>query len=183
MKSILIIYKSKTGFTQKYVDWIVEEVPCNAVTLEKVKANEINNHDIIIYGAGMHAGHIDGLNKFRKLVGPYHKKVIVFATGAAPYTEEIVSKAKEINLINNDADVEFYYFQSGINYERMGTVDKTIMKIYSKILELKSGKTELEEGTRAAILTSYDHSDKEFIRPLTTSLKELLRENNRIEVE
>ena len=35
MKSALIIYKSKTGFTKKYVDWILEDVKCSVTTLEK----------------------------------------------------------------------------------------------------------------------------------------------------
>lgn len=173
MKSVLLVYKSKTGFTKKYVDWIVEEITCETLPLDKLKANTINNYDIIIYGAGMHAGHISGLKEFKKMVDVKNKKVIVFATGGAPYTEEIFAKIKENNCAEMDA-AAFFYFESGINYERMGAVDKTIMSIYIKILDAKTNKSELEEGTSSAIVHSYDHSNKDYIQPLTTYVRELL---------
>lgn len=63
MKSALIIYKSKTGFTKKYADWIHEDVTCSITTLNRVKKEDIDNNDIILYGAGVHAGLISGLKK------------------------------------------------------------------------------------------------------------------------
>jgi menaquinone-dependent protoporphyrinogen IX oxidase len=174
MKSILLVYKSKTGFTKKYVDWIVEEFPCETIPLDKLKANAINNYDIIIYGAGMHAGHIFGLKEFKKMVDFTNKKIIVFATGGAPYTEEITAKIKKNNFTDIDAATAFFYFESGINYERMGVVDKTMMSIFTKVLDAKTNKSDLEEGTRSAKVNSYDHSNKEYIQPLTTYLRGLL---------
>ncbi len=34
MKPILLVYKTKTGFTKKYVDWIAEEISCQTVLLD-----------------------------------------------------------------------------------------------------------------------------------------------------
>ena len=175
MKNILLIYKTKTGFTEKYSTWIAEETNCKMISFAKIPTLNLNNYDIIIYGAGLHAGRINGLNKFRKkIVNLIDKKVIVFATGGTPYNEEIVNKIFEENFTKKEQEnIRFFYFQSGVNYEKMGLFDKIIMKIYSKILQIKNKKTEVEEGTSKAIATSYDHSSKEYINPMINYLKSL----------
>lgn len=180
MKSILLIYKTKTGFTKHYADWIAEDIFCKTVSFEKVKTSDINDHDVIIYGAGMHAGHILGINEFKKKVtGLLNKKVVIFATGAAPLKDEIIAEIKKNNFTENEREsVVFFYFESGINYDKMGIADKTIMKIYSNVLKLKNNKSEIETGTSMAILTSYDHSSKEYTKSLVTYLKELLNESD-----
>lgn len=174
MKKVLMVYKSKTGFTKKYVDWIIEEFPCKTCTLEKMKQIGFEDYDVIIYGAGMHAGHIRGLKKFKKYINFQKTQVIVFATGAAPNTNEIVAKIKENNFIENPAGIEFFYFESGINYEKMAIIDKIIMRVYSKILKWKTKKSEIEEGTSTALLKSYDNSNIDNIKPLMTFLKDYI---------
>lgn len=174
MKSILLVYKTKTGFTKKYADWIAKEVSCQLVPLDQVNKVDMNNYDIIIYGAGIHASRIEGLNEFNNKVAKLSgKTIVVFATGAAPNSDEIVSKIIADNFLESELKkIEFFYFQSGINYEDMGLLDKTIMKIYSKALELKNNKSEIEDGTSKAISKSYDHSSREYIKPMVEYLEE-----------
>lgn len=128
----------------------------------------------------MHAGKIQGLSNFKKIAQKYnHKKIIFFATGAAPYETEIVSQIKKNNFTENELrDIELYYFQSGLNYEKMKLSDKAIMKAYSKILELKRDKSNIEKGTQNAILKSYDYSKVENIKPLTDYLEMICEKTN-----
>lgn len=174
MKSALIIYKSKTGFTKKYVDWILEDVKCSVTTLDKAKKSDIDKYDIVIYGAGVHAGHIAGLKKFNKLVDYNKKKVIFFATGAAPNAEEIVNPIIDVNIGSNNADVEFFYMEAGICYENMGFFARGLMRAFSKMLKAKKDKTDIEKGMSEALMTSFDNSKKENIEPLIASLKKYL---------
>ena len=37
-KQILVVYKSVTGFTKQYAEWIAEKLNCSAVELKKVSA-------------------------------------------------------------------------------------------------------------------------------------------------
>lgn len=171
MKSALIIYKSKTGFTKKYVDWILEDVTCSVTTLKKVKQEEVDRHDIIIYGVGVHAGLLSGLKKIKKLVNFNDKKIIIFATGAAPSADEIVKPIIDNNLADCISKVDFFYFESGINYENMGFFSRGIMKTFSKMLNAKKDKTDSEKEMSAMIMTSYDNSKKEYIEPLTELLR------------
>jgi menaquinone-dependent protoporphyrinogen IX oxidase len=179
MKKVLLVYKTKTGFTKQYVDWITEEVKCEVIAYEKLKTTAVENFDIIIYGASIHAGHISGLNEFRKRIkNVVGKRIIFFATGGAPGMEEVVEKIIENNLLENEkTNIKFFYFQSGLNYEKMALFDKMIMKTYSKILSLKSKKTKIEDGTSKAVLASYNNSSKEYIKPMISYLKEIIYNN------
>lgn len=51
------------------------------------------------------------------------------------------------------------------------------MKIFCKMLQLKSNKSELEKGAYEAISSSYDNSKKEYIKPMISYLKELIGNN------
>ncbi|KAB3525897.1 flavodoxin domain-containing protein [Alkaliphilus serpentinus] len=176
MESILLIYKSKTGFTKKYVDWITEAITCRVIPLDEMNNADMNTYDIIIYGAGIHAGRIQGLKEFKmKVLSLVSKKIVVFVTGGAPYSEEIFTNIKMNNYSPDELNrFKLFYFQSGLNYEKMGLSDKAMMKIYHKILELKKNRSDIEDGTNKAISGSYDHSSREYIEPLITYLKQLL---------
>lgn len=176
MKSILLIYRTDTGFTKKYVDWINEKLPCETVLLDEIDHLDLVSYDVIIYGAGIHAGHIKGLKDFKKKIEVIDQKkpVIVFATGGAPCTDAIFSTIKANNFSSNEhSNIEFFYFQSGINYERMGFFDKTIMKSYNKVLSLKNNKSDVEEGTSKAISASYDSCNSESIIPMVEYVRKI----------
>ena len=176
MDSMLIVYKSGTGFTKRYADWIAETVACQKIPFAKISDVDINDYDVIVYGAGIYAGRIKGLKKFKKKVSDLHGgEIVVFASGAAPYTDEIVSKIKEENFTDEELNhIEFFYFQSGLNYERMGLTDKILMKSYGTILKLKMNKSDTETGTIEALAKSYDYSSREQIKPVVDYLQQLL---------
>lgn len=174
MESILLVYKSMTGFTQKYVDWINDVMSCQTTTLDQIGNMDINNYKIIIYGAGIKAGYIRGLKEFKKIaLRMDNKKIVIFATGGAPSEMEIVSK---LELNNFSADelkcIKFFYFQSGLNYDKMKRFEKMLMRVYKTILEMKKNKTSVEDGTSRNICKSYDYSSSEYIKPMITYLEE-----------
>ena len=53
MKKI-VVYTSKTGFAQKYAEWIAEELGCEAVSCKKY-AKSAKDEDLVIYGGGIMA--------------------------------------------------------------------------------------------------------------------------------
>ncbi len=58
MRSI-VIYKSQTGFTQKYAEWIAEELKADIFDILQVNVEMLQNYDTIIYGGGLYAGGIN----------------------------------------------------------------------------------------------------------------------------
>jgi Flavodoxin len=162
----VVVYKSKTGFTEKYARWIAEDLHCDAISMEEFKISQAAPYDVIVFGGAIHAGRIDGLNFILKHISQFsNKKLIVFATGATPPINEEVEKFRRSNFPNN-LDIPFFYFQSGINYEKMRGLDKQLMKILKAVLKAKKDKSDIDQGTLDALQNSYDFSNRSFIEPL-----------------
>lgn len=165
MKKV-VVYKSKTGFTEKYAHWIAEALHCEAMRLENFVIPKVVEYDVIVYGGGIHAGRINGIkfiqNNNLLLAG---KKLIVFATGATPPINEEVERFRKAN-IPNDNGIAFFYFQSGMNYGKMGGVDRFLMSTLKAVLKAKKNKSDVEQGTIDTIQSSYDYSSQNQIEPL-----------------
>jgi menaquinone-dependent protoporphyrinogen IX oxidase len=165
MKKV-VVYKSKTGFTQKYAYWIAEDLHCEVINLEKFSISEADQYDIIIFGGGIHAGRINGIKFIQNNLSLLsNKKLIVFATGATPPIDKEVERFRQ-NNIPNTIDIAFFYFQSGMNYTRMGGTDKLLMGMLKAVLNAKKNKSDVEQGTIDAIQNSYDYSSQSQIEPL-----------------
>lgn len=165
MSRTLIICHSKTGFTQRYAGWIAQRLQADVVPYRKRNGISFGEYDTVIYGGGMRAGFIGGMAWFKKqkeaLAG---KKVIVFATGAAPADSPEAVKALAQNLAGTGIpDEAAFYFQSGLCYEKMGLRDRMMMKMFCVILR----KAEGESAEYKMMLTSFDRCSEEAVRPLT----------------
>lgn len=163
MKAI-IIYYSKTGFTEKYARWISEELHCDIVSYKDKEKASLEDYDTVIYGGGLHAGSINGLKWLKeKLPQLTEKKVIVFATGAMPPETPDVDKAMRQNFTEDEWNqVKVFYFWGGLCYEKMGLGDKLMMAVFRKMLSKKEG----EEEALKMVSSSYDCTSRDYIRSL-----------------
>lgn len=66
MNKILIIYYTKTGFTERYAQWVREETNCELLPYSRRDTADFTAYDTIVYGGGVHAGAINGIKWFRK---------------------------------------------------------------------------------------------------------------------
>lgn len=169
MKTI-VIYKSRTGFTKQYAEWIADELKCDIADYKDINKINLDNFELVIYGGRVHAGKIDSLAKVKEIFKNRKCNLIVFATGATP---NAASDEIEKTMKNNFSDdsIPHFYMQSGLCYEKMGFIDKTIMKMLVKMLSSKENKTDIEKGALAAISKSNDISDRSYIIPLVEFVK------------
>ncbi len=154
MKTV-VIYKSKTGFTKKYAEWIADELSADIFDVSDVKVNSIATYDTVIYGGSLHAVGINGVKfitqNFDKLKD---KKIVVFATGASPWREEVIKEVKSNNFtLEQQKHIEFFYLRGGFNYSKLGPVDKLLMTLLKWKLKNKKELTPDEKG----MLSSYDN--------------------------
>lgn len=173
--NIIVIYKSKTGFTEKYAEWIAEELGCTTMPYEGLSTISISECDMVIFGSRTHAGKIDDLKKFKKhFTETSTPKLIVFATGATPANaEDLINEMWKNNFSEEELlAIPHFYMQSGLNYEKMGMGDRMIMKMFAKMMSGKKEKSEEEAEMGEAIQESYDISSKECIVPLVNFVKE-----------
>jgi len=50
----LILYKSKTGYTKKYGEWIKDELSADCFEVSTINSSILDNYDTIIYGGGLY---------------------------------------------------------------------------------------------------------------------------------
>ena len=63
MKKTIVLYRSRTGFSKCYAEWIAEDLACECRSIKGVKLDDLKDFGLVIYGAGVYAGMIAGLGK------------------------------------------------------------------------------------------------------------------------
>lgn len=171
----IVVYNSKTGFSEKYAKWIAEDLNIQAVPFKQA-LKTLDNYDLIIFGGGVMAGMINGMNKLKATLAFTSKKIILFATGATQQgSTETIKQFKNTNLTEDEQKtISFYYFQGGINFKGMSFLPKMMLKMMKNMLEKKSVKTEEEENMLKTFASSEDHSNREWIEPLVNEAKSII---------
>ena len=168
-KNKVVVYTSETGFSKKYAGWIAEALKCEAVDIKEWKSRKPENYQTVIYGGGFYAGKIKGLKKIKEQMKNYPDlRLIVFGTGATPMeAEEIIKGAMDANFTAEEKKkIRTFYFQSGLNYEKMSLKYKIMMKMFTGMMNKKADKTEDEQMMAEMLAHSYDFSKKEYINKL-----------------
>ncbi|WP_342758556.1 flavodoxin domain-containing protein [Kineothrix sedimenti] len=164
----IVVYNSKTGFSEKYGKWIAQELACKAVSYKDMTPQHWKENDVIIYGAGIMAGRINGWDKVKKIPERCGKKLIVYAVGGAPMkADEVILTVKDNNLTKEEQkEIPFFYLEGGIDFEKMGFFPRTMLKTMYKMLKKKKDKTQEDMGMLRLFERSSDNSSKENIKPL-----------------
>ena len=176
---ILVCYKSVTGFTKKYAEMIAEELDCTLMDFKEVTVETVSQYDTVIFGGRCYAGAIDGLKKAKEIIAEGDvRNFAVFAVGATPnIAEETIQEAWRRNLTCDELrSIPHFYMQGGLRYEKMPLHEKLMMKAFASVMKSKikrkKDKTEEDQEFIRTISSSYDISDKEYIKPLVSFLKE-----------
>lgn len=76
---IIVIYKSKTGFTKRYAQWIADALMCETANYADIHNLDLSACDLVIYGGRVHAGIIDSLCKIKQLLENKPCRLVGFA--------------------------------------------------------------------------------------------------------
>ena len=55
MNKVAVVYRSKSGYTEKYAKWIAKAVGADLLKGEKTKVDDLLNYETIVYGGGLYA--------------------------------------------------------------------------------------------------------------------------------
>ena len=165
MKAI-IAYRSKTGYTRKYAQWISEELRCDIK--ENASYDDIAGYDTIIYGGAVYAGGINGIRLITKNYDKLkEKRLVLFAVGSNPGREhEMQPFWDKVLTAEQQKTIGHFYLRGGFDFGKLSTGDKVLMKMLKARLQSKKERTEDEQGLLDAYDTPVDFRDKENIRPL-----------------
>ena len=174
---VISVYSSQTGFTKRYADWLAEELGAEAITLAEAK--KLNSHyfadyDAIVYGGWAMGGKIVNSEWFTQRIPSWEgKKLAIFCVGASPNENPEVEVALHSALTDEERKyAKAFYCQGGLSYEKMKLPSKLAMKAFAAIVGKKKDATEQEKDMGEMISHSYDISDRKFIMPIVSYLRE-----------
>jgi len=138
MKTV-VVYKSKTGFVKNYAEWIAEELSADIFEVSKVNINMLATYDTVVYGGSLHAVGIIGIKFIKKNIDKLKdKKLVVFASGASPSSEEAINAVRNNNFTpDQQKHIEFFYLRGGFNYNKLPPYDKLLMTLLKWKIKIK----------------------------------------------
>ena len=176
MSKGIILYQSKYGATKKYAEWLVEETGYSLVQTKNAKVVNLMSYEVIIFGGGVYASGIAGLQFLKKNIGQLtDKKIAVFAVGASPYDEKAIQQVRELHFKDALSDIPLFYCRGAWDEEKMKFVDKTLCKMLQKSVS-KQNPDEYEPWQKALMCSmgkKCDWTDKSYLEPLLKHIKEL----------
>ena len=167
-KNVVVIYRSKTGFTKNYANWLAEELQCDVFEAGKIKVPDLSRYETIIYGGGMY--HI-GINGIKLITRNFDmlksKNIIVYAVGATPVREETAEQIRKANIPAELLDhIQLFYLRGGFDYNRLSPFYKFLMIL----LKIKLKHTKNPDADQKGMLAAYTHpldfTNKKYIRPI-----------------
>lgn len=174
MNKVAVVFKSKYGSTEKYANWIADDIGADIFRVSEIKADRLKGYDTVVYCGGLYAGGILGFsfikNNYLKLCD---KKLIVVAVGATLKKDEAVEEVRGRNLTDKmKGNVQFFLLRGGLNYKKMNVIDRFLMFLLIKSVKAKKNK-ELDDDTKGMIATYgkvVDFTNKNAIAPIIKAI-------------
>lgn len=153
----IVLYTSKYGAAETYAQWIAEALGCQAVSLDKFSKKELQGYDTVIYGGGVQAGGIRGLEQFTKWIkgdlklrqmakrgtiseaeaaeiGAFDRQYYIFAVGISLDSEENRLQLRDINFDKNWLrELPCFFLPGAFDPAKLAGVDKAIIKVATKM--------------------------------------------------
>jgi len=174
MKTV-VVYKSISGFTKTYAEWIAESLGADLFSVDSVPDSVFSDYETIVFGGSLHAAGINGVKfinrNFEKLA---EKKLVVFAVGASPNREGIPAEVLNKNFSDERRKaIAFFYFRGGFDFAKLDPANRILMSIFKWFLKRKKAKTEDEQGMLEAYDKPMDFTDRGSVEPLLEYVRSL----------
>lgn len=175
MHKILVLYKSKYGYTKTYAEMIAEELACDIREASNVPSDIFKIYDTIIYGGGLYALGINGIKLIKQNFDSLqNKNIIVWATGSNPGRSSEMEQVWKHNFPDSMLKkIRTFYLRGGFDYQKLSNSHKLMMNLLK--LKLKSTKNRSDDEEK--LLRAYDtpeyHCDRENIADLVKYVRDL----------
>jgi menaquinone-dependent protoporphyrinogen IX oxidase len=174
MKKYVVIYDSKYGSTQKYAQWIAEDLGADLIARKAATPGLMNAYEVIIYGGGLYAGGVSGLSFITKNYKSIKDRdVYLFTCGLAdPNVPENVKsiqaglkKAMPEEMQNA---IEVFHFRGAMNYSNLSFVHRSMMTMVQKSVAKKDPASRSAEDIQMleTFGKTVDFTNPDAIKPL-----------------
>jgi menaquinone-dependent protoporphyrinogen IX oxidase len=175
-----VIYASKHGTTRQYAAWIAEELHAELSEAGLVSPSKLREFDYVVYGGGLYAGGILGVNRVAK--NP-HKNLVVFTVGLADPQNTDYSHILKKNFPPNAAQpLKVFHLRGGIDYKKLRIIHRGMMAMMKKTVSKKAGtdRTSEDEIFLETYGSKVDFTDRSTITPLVEYVSSIQNQISRI---
>lgn len=167
--NIVVIYRSLSGFTERYAGWIAEALQAECTELGSFSPGMLDKDTIIVFGGSLHATGINGYKTLKgKLKNSEFRELVLFAVGASPAKPGIEDEIMEANLrTDEEKDIHLFYLRGGFDYSKLGIWNKFLMTLLK--WKIKSKKEEERTADEKGMLASFE-------KPLDATGREKIQE-------
>lgn len=179
-KAVSVIYKSKYGSTKKYAEWIANEVNADLFECSEIEIEKISKYDTIVFGGGLYASGINGIEFITKNFEILkNKNIIVFTVGLASTDDkDVFETIIEKNCTKKmRRKIQFFHMRGGIDYKRLSFLHKVMMSML-KTMVAKKKTEELSEDDKMMLATygdKVDFTDIKTIEPLVLYIEDIIK--------
>ena len=193
----IVLYTSKYGAAETYARWIAEALGCQALPLAGFSKKELQDYDTVIYGGGVQAGGVRGLEPFTKWIkgdlklrqmakrgtiseaeaagsGAFDRQYYIFAVGISLDSEENRLQLRDINFDKDWLrELPCFFLPGAFDPAKLTGVDKAIIKVATKMFQ---DKPEAQAAAEDAQVLRYFETGCDLIdRTRTTALIEAVK--------
>jgi flavodoxin len=173
----LVIYRSVSGFTKRYAEWIAEELSATLLPQPQADIDTMKQHDLIIYGGPLHAVGITGVDLIKKNLNALPGvRVLVFAVGASPPKEGLLEELFSNNFGESQRErIKLFYLRGGFDFNKLNLPNRLVMRAMKwKIKTTPAAERSADEtGMLQAFDNPVDFTARENIEPLVSWAKAL----------
>ena len=168
MGNIVVIYKSHTGFTKKYAEWLAEALKCDVMENRKMTVSKLDSYDTVILGGSIMAGMVSGADFFKKNFEQLkRKKLVVYACGMDDLDQEGAEKIWNQNFTSDQlTNVKCFYCRGGLDFGKLKGIKKLMLKMMCKQFASKPVKSQSELDMLKAQEGPVDFTEKGNIQPI-----------------
>lgn len=173
----VVIYRSKYGTTRRYAEWIAQALDGQLLEASQASPTALMQYDTIIYGGGLYAGRICGLDLITKNYAALReKKLIVFTVGITDPLEKDQLKAVVENNLTAEisGQIPIFHLRGGIDYQKLKLRHKAMMRMLVHMIKGKK-PSELDDTQRLIVQTYgklIDFTERETIAPIVAYVAE-----------
>lgn len=163
---IALVYKSSTGFTERYAEYIAEKTGAELVKYSERKRVKSSDYDILVFGSSIIASRISGVEWFDKVKNEF-KHSFLFVTGANPKENNPdLEKYIEAEKIKGH---DIFYMPGGLNYEKMSAPMRFVMKkMFLPMVKKEQGEDSI---MYKMVSSSYSLYDEKYAQPLLDEIR------------
>ena len=168
-----VVYRSKTGFAERYARWISEELDGELIDAQTIKIDALADYDTIVYVGGIYMGRVKGFSQIKKNYTKLaDKKIVLVGVGAlAPDHHSITINMTEVNLSAPMREtVKWFYLRGGYDFTKIRGVDRIIMR---NVVQVRKKYNHAATDQDAADMmnafysgTKLDYTDRDEIEPI-----------------